>query len=51
MRGLSRWVAIVIAAGTEGVNPYAKFGFVIGIGAVSVDYEYNSDGDVEIVTS
>lgn len=39
---------IVIAAGTEGVNPYAKFGFVIGTGAVSMELEDNDDGDVVI---
>jgi len=37
---------MVIAAGTEGVNPYAKFGFVIGTGGVFMDLEDNDDGDV-----
>jgi hypothetical protein len=41
--------AIVVAAGTEGVNPYAKFGLVIGTGSVTMDYEDNDDGDMEIL--
>lgn len=40
---------IVIAAGTDGVNPYAKFGFVIGTGSVTMDYEDNDDGDMEVL--
>lgn len=39
---------VVISAGTEGVNPYAKFGFVIGTGAVKMELEDNDDGDVII---
>lgn len=31
-----------------GINPYAKFGLVIGTGAVTMDYEDNDDGDVEV---
>ena len=40
--------SIVVAAGTEGVNPYAKFGLVIGTGAVTMDYEDIDDGDIEV---
>jgi len=34
--------AIVVAAGTEGVNPYAKFGIVIGTGSVTHEGDYTS---------
>lgn len=40
--------SVVVAAGSEGVNPYAKFGLVIGIGSVLFDLEDKYNGDVEI---
>lgn len=33
--------SIVVAAGTNKVNPYAKFGLVVGIGSVISEYESN----------
>ena len=36
--------SLVIASGFENINPYAKFGFVIGSG--SIKYEYNGDDGV-----
>lgn len=44
--------SIVIAAGTENINPYAKFGVVIGVGSICMEYEYSgSGGDIEILKS
>lgn len=38
--------SLVISSGLDGVNPYAKFGLVIGTGSVNYEYEDNDDGDV-----
>jgi len=44
--------SIVIAAGTENINPYAKFGVVIGVGCITMEYEDNgSGGDTEMLTA
>lgn len=43
--------SIVIAAGTENINPYAKFGVIIGTGSIDAEYEYKGSvigGGVEI---
>jgi hypothetical protein len=40
--------SLVIAAGGEKINPYAKFGMVIGSGTVLLENNYKSDGDVYI---
>jgi len=38
--------SLVISSGLEGVNPYAKFGLVIGTGSVNYEIEDNDDGDI-----
>lgn len=38
--------AIVITPGLEGVNPYAKFGIVIGNGSINYEYEATYDGNI-----
>lgn len=38
--------SLVISSGLDGVNPYAKFGLVIGTGSVNYEYEDNDDGDI-----
>jgi len=38
--------AIVITAGSEGLNPYARFGFVIGKASLKQEFEDNDDGDI-----
>jgi hypothetical protein len=40
--------AIVIAAGGEKINPYAKFGVVVSTGSVKYDYEDKDGGDLTI---
>ena len=40
---------LVIASGLEKINPYAKFGFIIGSGAARVEYKDNDEGDIEIM--
>jgi hypothetical protein len=40
--------AIVIAAGTEKIDPYAKFGVVISLGSVKYEIEDNYNSDVFI---
>lgn len=38
--------SLVIAAGFKNINPYAKFGFLIGTGSIIYDYNDNDNGDV-----
>ncbi|MFC1731932.1 outer membrane beta-barrel protein, partial [candidate division KSB1 bacterium] len=38
--------SIVIASGRDGINPYAKFGLIIGTGSILYKYEENSGGNV-----
>ena len=38
--------SLVISSGLDGVNPYAKFGLVIGTGSVNYEYEDNDFGDI-----
>ena len=40
--------SIVIASGLDGINPYAKFGVIIGSGTVIYEYNDNDDGDIGI---
>ena len=40
--------SLVIAAGFEKINPYAKFGFVIGSGSIMYEYIDNDGTDIEI---
>lgn len=40
--------SIVIASGFDGVNPYMKFGLVIGSGSAMYEYNDNDAGDIEI---
>jgi hypothetical protein len=40
--------AIVIAAGSDGINPYAKFGVVISTGSAKYEWEDNDNGDLMI---
>lgn len=37
--------SIIIAAGVEGVDPYARFGLIIGSGKVVYEYDETDDGD------
>ena len=37
--------SVVIASGFEGINPYAKFGLLIGTGSLFMDSNGNGDGD------
>ncbi len=39
---------LVIASGFEKINPYAKFGFVIGSGSIMSEYIDNDGTDIEI---
>jgi hypothetical protein len=39
---------VVIASGLDKINPYAKFGFILGSGSARVEYKDNDDGDIEI---
>lgn len=41
--------AIVIAAGGEGINPYAKFGVVVSLGSAKYEMEDNDNGDIMIL--
>ena len=41
--------SLVIASGLDGVNPYAKFGLIIGIGSIMYDVEDNDAGDITIL--
>ncbi len=38
--------SLVISCGLDVVNPYAKFGLVVGMGSVNYEYEDNVDGDI-----
>jgi hypothetical protein len=40
--------SVVIASGFEGINPYAKFGLLIGTGSFFVDSDANDDGDIMV---
>jgi hypothetical protein len=40
--------SVVIASGFEGINPYAKFGLLIGTGSFFMDSDENRDGDVTV---
>jgi hypothetical protein len=37
---------MIISSGLENVNPYMRFGLVIGIGSVNYQYEENYDSDI-----
>lgn len=37
--------SMIISAGLEGVNPYARFGLIIGSGKVIYEYDESDDGD------
>lgn len=39
---------IVIYSGFEKINPYAKFGFIIGSGSIMYEYNDYDDGDIEL---
>ena len=41
--------SLVIASGLDGINPYAKFGLVIGSGSIMYEYNDNYDGNIEIM--
>ncbi|RLD60921.1 MAG: hypothetical protein DRJ05_03670 [Bacteroidetes bacterium] len=41
--------SVVIAAGTDGIDPYAKFGVIVGSGSIKYDYEDVDDGDIGIM--
>ena len=38
--------SLVLSTGSKGINPYAKFGVIIGTGSVNYKYEDNEDGDI-----
>jgi opacity protein-like surface antigen len=40
---------LVIASGLEQINPYLKFGLLIGSGSVLYEYNDNDAGDVELI--
>ncbi len=40
--------SIVIASGLDGINPYAKFGFIIGSGSIMSEENENGGGDITI---
>lgn len=42
--------SLVIAAGYDGVDPYAKFGAIIGSGSIIYDINDDDDGDISIMT-
>ncbi len=41
--------SFVVTTGSDGVNPYAKFGLIIGSGSVLFELEDNDDGDITII--
>jgi len=41
--------SLVIASGFEKINPYAKFGLVIGSGSIMCEYNDNDDGDILVM--
>jgi len=38
--------SFVLFSGMDGVNPYAKFGFAVGIGKIKGEYNENDDNDI-----
>lgn len=38
--------SVVIASGFDGINPYAKFGLLIGTGSIFIENDENDDGDI-----
>jgi hypothetical protein len=40
---------LVIASGFEKINPYAKFGLVLGSGSIMYEYNDNEDGDIYVM--
>ena len=40
--------SVVIASGFEGINPYAKFGLLIGTGSFFIDDDSDIDGDIRV---
>lgn len=40
--------SLVIASGFEGINPYAKFGLLIGTGSFFIDDDSDIDGDIRV---
>jgi len=42
--------SIILTTGSEGLSPYAKFGVIVGMGSIQMEYEYTDteDGDVSI---
>jgi hypothetical protein len=40
--------SLVIASGFEGINPYAKFGLLLGTGSLFIDNDQNEDGKIMI---
>jgi hypothetical protein len=39
---------LVVTTGMEKLNPYAKFGVILGTGSVKYEYKDDEDGDIEI---
>jgi hypothetical protein len=39
--------SLVISSGLDGINPYAKFGFIIGSGSVMYEKYENDNGDIQ----
>lgn len=40
--------SIVVAAGFDRINPYAKFGIIIGSGSILFESNENNDGDIDV---
>ncbi len=40
--------SLVIASGFEGINPYAKFGLLIGTGSIFFDGDLDADGNIAV---
>lgn len=38
--------SFVLSTGLKAINPYAKFGLIIGTGSVNYEFEDNEDGDI-----
>ncbi len=41
--------SLVIASGFENINPYAKFGLIIGSGSIMYEYIDNDEGDIDVL--
>ena len=41
--------SLVIASGFEKINPYAKFGLVLGFGSIMYDVNENDNGDIRLM--